>query len=149
MPSETCLIRAVGPQCSVVTTGLRRVSTPKYRTRLLSGGRGGVVLSHSHAPSTAVRYCGREVRSYLCARGAYHITLLHQRVERPGLDGLIKQKISDQTVQVWLTRCQRGKSYVVRPARKKYDLTSLPQYCTSAELCGLSLIHISSPRDNR
>ena len=76
----------------------------------------------------ALKYCGREVRSYLCARGAYHITLLHQRVERPGLDGLIEQKISDQTVQVWLTRCQRGKSYVVRPARKKDDLTSLPQY---------------------
>ena len=71
-----------------------------------------------------------QVMSSTFARGAYHITLLHQRVERPGLDGLIEQKISDQTVQVWLTRCQRGKSYVVRPARKKYDLTSLPQYNT-------------------
>ena len=49
--------------------------------------------------------------------GARLITSLYQRVERPDLDGLIKHKISDQTVQVWLTRCQRGKSCVVRPAR--------------------------------
>ena len=51
----------------------------------------------------------------LISNGVYHITLLHQRVERPGLDGLIEQNISDQTVQVWLTRCQRAKTYVVRP----------------------------------
>ena len=73
-------------------------------------------------------YCGRGVRSYLCARGADPITLLHQRGVKPGLDGLVKQKSSDQTVQVWLTKCQRGKSCVVRPARRKYDLNSHPQY---------------------
>ena len=60
--------------------------------------------------------------------GARLITLLYQRVERPGLDGLIKHKISDQTVQVWLNSCQRGKSYEARPVEIMFDLTSLSQY---------------------
>ena len=86
------------------------------------------------------RYGGRVVRSYLCACGARPITLLHQRVERPGcLDGLIEQKISDQTVQVWPNSCQRGQryevqrgeSYEVRPVETSSDLTSLLQYPTS------------------
>ena len=44
------------------------------------------------------------------------------------MDGLIKHKISDQTVQVWLNSCQRGKSYEARPVEIMFDLTSLSQY---------------------
>ena len=88
---------------------------------------GAVVL----VTSADLTYCGREVRSYLCARGAYHITLLHQRVERPGLDGLIEQKISDQTVQVWLIRWSNwGTVMGYAPRAQRYDLTSHPQYFT-------------------
>ena len=44
------------------------------------------------------------------------------------LTGYTKQLLPEfQMVQVWLTMCQRDKTYGVRPARKKYDLTSHPQ----------------------
>ena len=46
---------------------------------------------------------------------------------KPGLDGLSKHKLSDQTVQARLNSCQRAKSYEARPVGKMYDLTSLPQ----------------------
>ena len=56
-------------------------------------------LEHLHDHNH--KYCGRQLSSYRKYFGAQPITLLVQRVERPGLDGLIEHEFSDQTIQAW------------------------------------------------